>query len=452
MKIIIHRGAKEIGGSCVELQSDNTRIIVDIGMPLSNKEGRDFDDNFIENKSPEQLIKEDILPNVTGLYEGQQKQIDAVLISHSHKDHCGLLNSVNPEIPVYMSQDAKILTEILNEFIPAEHHLWVRNFKPVFHKKPFNIGSFRITPYLVDHSGYGAMSYLILDTLSGKSVFYSGDFRASGWKNKLFERFVQDPPKNVDRLLMEGTMIDREAGKYDSEKAVLDRVIEVLKTSDHKIILAYCSSQNIDRLVTFYKAARKTNSLLVIDPYTACVLDSIKNEWNHIPQMSWQNVRVLIANYPKKDKPNNGDKYVGKVNESSKLKCLIPDLGRAKINPREFDGLKSKALIVMRNGVIPAVQQIKNLKGSKLLYSQWEGYTKPGRSGSKYFWYFVKKNKLDIEYVHTSGHAVVEKLQEFANALNPKKLIPIHTSNPSKYKQFFKNVVILNDHQEYPLN
>ena len=34
MEIIIHRGAKQIGGSCIEICSDQTRLIFDIGEEL----------------------------------------------------------------------------------------------------------------------------------------------------------------------------------------------------------------------------------------------------------------------------------------------------------------------------------------------------------------------------------------------------------------------------------
>ena len=34
MKIKIHRGAKEVGGSCVEISSDASTILVDLGLPL----------------------------------------------------------------------------------------------------------------------------------------------------------------------------------------------------------------------------------------------------------------------------------------------------------------------------------------------------------------------------------------------------------------------------------
>jgi ribonuclease J len=42
MKIIIHRGTHEIGGSCVEIKSKKSRILIDIGMPLVKKDGDRF--------------------------------------------------------------------------------------------------------------------------------------------------------------------------------------------------------------------------------------------------------------------------------------------------------------------------------------------------------------------------------------------------------------------------
>jgi len=44
MKLIIHRGTHEIGGSCVEIETDKTRILIDFGMPLvgEKKKGESF--------------------------------------------------------------------------------------------------------------------------------------------------------------------------------------------------------------------------------------------------------------------------------------------------------------------------------------------------------------------------------------------------------------------------
>ena len=36
MRFQIHRGTREIGGSCVEIWTESTRLVVDFGMPLVN--------------------------------------------------------------------------------------------------------------------------------------------------------------------------------------------------------------------------------------------------------------------------------------------------------------------------------------------------------------------------------------------------------------------------------
>lgn len=70
---------------------------------------------------------------------------------------------------------------------------------------PFEVGPFRITPYLMDHSAYDAHGLLV--EAAGKRLFYSGDFRGHGRKAKMFEQFLADPPPDVDLLLMEGTTL-----------------------------------------------------------------------------------------------------------------------------------------------------------------------------------------------------------------------------------------------------
>lgn len=68
MLIKIHRGANEIGGSCIEIEHESSRIIVDIGMPLYDRDGQKFDmDKYKSHIGPE-LVKQGILPDVPGIY------------------------------------------------------------------------------------------------------------------------------------------------------------------------------------------------------------------------------------------------------------------------------------------------------------------------------------------------------------------------------------------------
>jgi ribonuclease J len=438
MKLIIHRGTHEIGGTCIELKTANTKILLDFGMPLTYGLGSDFDERKLKNKSVDALIQEGILYPIEGLYKDTTPQVNAILISHSHKDHYGFLKYANPAIPVYISEGAKKLIDVLNIFVREEGRYVIPNFEIIKDNKPFEIGDFEIIPYIVDHSGFEAMSFHIIDKTSGKSIFYSGDFRATGWKRRLFYKFISNPPKDIDYLLMEGTMIDREEGSYSDEPAVLDKMIQVLNNTDKNIVFTYCSAQNIDRIVTFYKAIRKTGALFVIDPYTACVLNSLKSSHSSIPQFDWQDIKVFIANYF-----GEGDIYIQKIDESA-LKGFIPSLGRRKIKDRELSRINRKVLMLMRNTMIPAVERISGIKGSKLVYSQWDGYLKKDDRSARIFKSFVDKNHLDVEYVHTSGHAVKDRLMELAKAVAPKeKIIPVHTQSPESFRKYFSSRLLI---------
>lgn len=290
MKLIIHRGTKEIGGSCLELASGKTRIIVDLGLPLVDREGKPFDSDVIKAKTIEDLISENILPDVKGLYSNGDRGIDAVLLSHSHQDHYGLLGFIHPDIPVYMSQGAKTLIEISDLFIPVKVNL--PNVIVLRKWQPVEIGDFVIKPYLVDHSAPDARAFLVKSKSTGKRLFYSGDFRGHGRKKVVFENFLSHPIKNVDCLVMEGTMLGREGKGYENEDAVEARMTEIFKSKEN-IAFVFCSSQNIDRIVSIYQAAKRAQQILVIDLYTAYILDSLKDISDKLPQYGWPDVKVM---------------------------------------------------------------------------------------------------------------------------------------------------------------
>lgn len=424
MQLIIHRGTREIGGSCVEIRTDKTRILIDFGMPLIEIKKEPFDSKILTNKSIEDLKKLKILPDIQGLYNLEERCIDAILISHSHMDHYGLLNYVHKDIPVYMSQGAQELIEISSIFTPNK--LDRINSRVINAKKPFIIGDIKITPYLVDHSAFDALAFLI--EADGKRVFYSGDFRGHGRKSVLFERMVKNPPKDIDCLLMEGSMIGRGGQQFKDEASVQARIEEILR-SPNNITFLFASSQNIDRLVSAYKACLKTDSIFVIDIYTAYILDKLRKVSKHIPQFNWRNIRVKFYK-------NQADTLASKVSTK-----LLYHYNSKKIDLFEINKKKDKILMLARdNSIFPSiVKGIDAIMGAKIIYSMWEGYL------SEEFNNYCRQKGLVIEQVHTSGHAVVEDLKIFANALHPKKLIPIHTFEPQQYSQLFNNVVFVKD-------
>ncbi|OGX26173.1 MAG: hypothetical protein A2Y03_06520 [Omnitrophica WOR_2 bacterium GWF2_38_59] len=430
MKVIIHRGTKEIGGSCVELKTDKTRILIDFGMPLVDVNQEPFDSKSILGKTIEELKKLKILPDIKGLYKDEEKNIDAVLISHAHLDHYGLLKYVNPNIPIYMSEGAKQMIEASDVFIPNK--VGKINSRVIAKYQKTAIGDLEVTPYLVDHSAFDALAFLI--EAEEKKLFYSGDFRAHGRKSVLFEKIISDPPRNIDVLLMEGSMLGRGEQIYKDETAV-EEVIEGILRQKKNIAFLFASSQNIDRLVSAYRACLRTDSIFVIDIYTAFVLNEIGNISTRIPQFSWKNIRVKYFK-------SHADSLA-----ETDHKELLYIFNKKKIELEEISEKRRKILMLMRhNSLFPVViKKIDNIKEAVIIYSMWQGYL------THEFEEYCRKKEIEIKQVHTSGHATIEALKAFSDAINPKTLIPIHTFNKNEYLSLFKNVTVLNDGESFVL-
>lgn len=428
MKLIVHRGAHEIGGSCLELLTENSRILIDFGIPLVNEKKEPFDSKILALKSIGQLKQLKILPDVRGLYRNEEKAVDAILISHSHLDHYGFLKFANPEIPVYMSEEARQLIEISDIFIPHKTgHIKTR----ILDKgKKTKIGDFIVTAYLVDHSAFDALAFTI--EAEGKKLFYSGDFRGHGRKSSLFKRMLDNPPKDTDCLVMEGTMLGRNNQEYKDEIVVEDAIADILKAKSN-IAFLFASSQNIDRLVSAYRACLKTDTTFVIDLYTAFILYKLADVSKHIPQFNWRNIRVKYFKY-------HADKIV-----KSGHKDLLYKFNKRKIEMPEIDSSKNRVLMLLRdNSLFPVVlKHIRHIRGATIIYSMWEGYL------TDKFLDYCTQNRINIKQIHTSGHATAEDLKRFANALKPKTIIPIHTFEAQKYPALFKNVKILKDDEEF---
>ena len=174
MNIVIYRGTREIGGTLIELQSKNSRILIDAGYPLflNNKPI----DDAVVSFGHERLLMLGVLPMIKGLYAWDAPMFDAVIISHAHIDHYGLLKYINPAIPVYLSSGTRKIIEISQRFKLIDPiSLTSFDFKMY---EPFHIKDFKVMPYLMDHSAFDAAAFEISD--HEKTVIYTGDFRGHG--------------------------------------------------------------------------------------------------------------------------------------------------------------------------------------------------------------------------------------------------------------------------------
>ena len=413
MILTIHRGTHEIGGSCVEIATDKSRVLIDIGLSL------DFEKKTNEQK---QQIREQA--------RNWCKGVDAIFISHYHQDHHGLLSEVSPEIPVYVTRGTASMFNINSVFLPNRNKLEnVQIINPATANAPaitFIIGDIKITAFTVDHSAYDACAFLI--EADGKRVLYSGDIRLHGRKGILYKNL----PRDVDYLILEGTNIEKnELSK--TEEDIEHELVELLKKEDDKLNLVWCSGQHIDRLTNIFKASRKTNRVMVTDIYVAACLYEIHVLNNKIPSPLSHAIMVWYT------KPITYKE--GETNYSLLFQ-------KQRIRPVEIRQNPGKYVVVIRPSMHSLLNQNLKVTKANVITSIWKEYEKD----EKRFFDWVDAMGYEKKHLHTSGHADMQSLRIIADYINPQEIIPIHTSRKESFKTIFQQKIrLLEDNEPYKL-
>jgi ribonuclease J len=428
MRVIVHRGTKEIGGTFLELRSGTDRILIDAGYPLflNNKPI----DASVVSQDPETLLGLGVLPNIRGLYTWDSPKFDGVVISHAHLDHYGLLRFVNPEIPIYLSAGTLKLIQLSNLFhiineIALENYS-VRIFRMY---EPFAIGAFRIMPYLMDHSAFDAAAFEVSSL--GKTILYTGDFRSHGRKNICFDMFINKAMKNADILFIEGTKLGRQDEEVLTEQELEEQIIIGSKGTIGPILFQ-SSSQNIDRLVSFYRAALRLRRIFLVDIYTANVLYELRQLGNQLPYPSalYKNIKVF---YPyqltKKIFDEIGRKYAKRFS--------LYHISKANLKKQE-----KNIVMTVRPSMKQDLKRI-GLRNGLFLYSIWHGYR--GSDYQKKFEDYLEQAGFAMQFLHTSGHASIADIEKLIIKLQPKKVVPIHTMAPDSFASITGKVIFVED-------
>jgi putative mRNA 3-end processing factor len=184
LKITVHGGAREIGGSCIEVQTEDCKVALDYGTTFEESSGNRFPEDF-----------------------------DAVIISHAHLDHSGQLLSLSKKKPVIVG--SKITREVtlalLHDMVKVQsqnnynypyfkhdanrvlEHWWVRDY----------VALPGMTIKLIP-AGHVAGARMTSIHSEDKEVLYTGDFCVHD--SEILEGCnTQALPKKPDVLITEST-------------------------------------------------------------------------------------------------------------------------------------------------------------------------------------------------------------------------------------------------------
>jgi ribonuclease J len=400
MNVTIHRGARQIGGNCVEVAAEGGRILLDLGVPLDAEDSQ----------------KVDLPPTLKLRAAG--KPLLGVLVSHAHQDHYGLWDRLDADTPVYIGGPSLRMLKAARPFVRAGR----LPEKTVTYSDgvPFSVGPFTVTSYLVDHSVYDAHAFLV--ECDGKRVLYSGDFRTHGRKRGALGRLISRCPKPVDVLLCEGTTVGRGSESHSAKpEQDLEAEVEKVIRETKGIVLVSFSALNVDRFVTFFRAARHTRRLFLADVYTAEVL--------------------VAAGNPKLPDPRKGSMGIFLP---SRMKSKIVREGNARVAskyrphrifPEDLRDYPKPLVMAFRDSMQKDLERAECLARGTLIYSYWPGYLERGRSDPRDW---CKEHGLRFELLHVSGHADPETLDKLIKGIQPRRLIPIHTESPEYFQKRYK--------------
>jgi KH/beta-lactamase-domain protein len=272
-------GARQVGRSCLLLQTPNSKILLDCGVDVASQGSEKFPSFNI----PEFDIS----------------QIDAIIISHAHLDHVGLLPylyKMGYRGPVYMTPPTRDIAALLSlDFIGVAYkqaaqplfssldikemvkHSICLNYNEVTDITP----DVRLTFYNSGHALGSAMVHLNIGN-GLHNLLYTGDFKYG--RSRLLEPAVVSFPR-VESVITEstyGSKLDILPPRVQSEEKLLEIINKTI-------------SRNGKVLIPELGLGRAQETMLVLED--AMKAGKLKNVPIYIDGMIWD-INAIHTAYP----------------------------------------------------------------------------------------------------------------------------------------------------------
>lgn len=508
MKIRSFSRCDDLGGNMILLEDKGTRVMMDFGENLDQVK-RYFGGSLRARLANgiEDYLEMNVLPDLEGVYRkdylrhvgktpAAEPYIDALVISHAHRDHIKFVPYLRADIPIYCSTGTKKIMEWiedqrkmsgLNHFTEVKKKFWFRRSKKNYKKKirakwnrlegsrvkrefnliedgdTTNIGNFEITSKEVNHPVPGSLGFLI-ESPNSRAV-YTGDLEGDFTNERTTKDFIEAAKRfSPDILITEATSAGNEVQKRDSYGEINDEIRDT-----ESLAMVKFADSDLKRLEKVLEAAKKNDRKLVIKPSQAMLIEKLNdagvtNELTMddpdlvslIYQIGWGTVSNKVRSPSGKWKKISEMKWDVKSLEDVIHRDFNKRISKKILTDYDYitpDGIKhsQENFVVFSNfaGIINLID-FKPKKGSKFIQigndlSQEKGFKE--KLAENWLDHFdVSKTKL-----HIPPHIMHSEIEKVIEEIDPEKVVPVHTRDPESLDCGNREVIIPKKGKEYDL-
>lgn len=502
MRITVYDGAETIGGNKIYVEEQNSGVFLDFGMNfarygeyfaefLSERSSRGIHDPLYLGLIPKlNVYRTDLIPSDVDLSRYPELNVEAVLLSHAHLDHCGNIGYLRESIPLVASattlailkamrdsgrsaagsevfyhspkefcEDRRVLrtqsrmpyrgrdlictdkiSDELRDFLCFRPGQKSKNAKRLQAGEICCAGDrelpFEVKAFDIDHSIFGAAAYILY---GDAAIAYTGDIRLHGKKGDNTRKFAREA-RDVSALIIEGTRAGREEDINVSENDVYQNCLKAVEDSKG-LVIADFSARNFERLETFKRIAEKTSRQLVVTAKDAYMLHAIELADG---ECRMDCVGIYGELKEKRDKWETD--------------IVMDRWGESYVDPKQIEKNPDGYIICFSFYDMKHLLDIKPV-GGVYIYSSSEAVSEEQEFDFLRLYNWLKLFKFRVygfEMVfgekpeprfvkgyHASGHASRDDLRWIIEEIDPDIIIPVHTENPEWFYENFEGVSLL---------
>ncbi len=423
VRITFLGGSREVGRSCYLLQTPESKIMIECGVNVSNIQA-----------SPYLYV-----PEVQPL-----DSIDAVVITHAHLDHCGLvplLYRYGYKGPIYLTPPTRDLMVLLQkDFLEVSERDGIKSpysskhiREALKHTITLDYGvvtdispDLRLTFYNAGHILGSAIAHFHVGE-GLYNVAFTGDFKFE--RTRLFDKAATNFPR-LETLVMEATYggsQDFQPSRKEAEEKLIAIINETIKRGGKVLIPTFAVGRSQEVMIVLEEAIREKK----LEKEVYVYLDGMIHEATAIhtayPEYLNSHLRDLIFHHG--INPFISDNFVN-VDSSSKRDEVIND--------------QSPSIILATSGMLnggPVMEYFRHLAEDEKNTIIFVGYQAEGTLGRRIQkgWKEVPFNvdgrrevinvNMKVETVDGfSGHSDRRQLMSYVKSLSskPERIITVH--------------------------